>query len=225
MLILFAMRMNSPKHLRRDKNTKPDTTGVLLDDSVTKQRIVPADFFGNDHPIEIEIGVGKGTFLVNRAMARPEVNFLGIEYARAYAHHAADRCRRRGLDNARMLHTDAGAFFKDCIPDKSLWRVHIYFPDPWPKNRHKRRRLIQPPFAREVVRTLKPGGQFIVVTDHMDYFLQARRVLNGLYGMASIPMPKMADSEGEIVGTNFERKYIAQGRPFYSTAKMRYICF
>jgi tRNA (guanine-N7-)-methyltransferase len=223
MLILFAMRMNSPKHLRRDKNTKLDTTGVLLETCVTKQAIVPADIFENAHPLEVEIGVGKGTFLVTRAVARPEVNFLGIEYARAYAHHAADRCRRRGLSNARMLHTDAGALFKDCIPDKSLWRVHIYFPDPWPKRRHKRRRLIQPGFAREVRRTLKPGGQFIVVTDHMDYFLQIRRVLNDLSEMVGIPMPKMADSEGEIVGTNFERKYIAQGRPFYSTAKMRYV--
>ncbi|MBT3199039.1 MAG: tRNA (guanosine(46)-N7)-methyltransferase TrmB [Phycisphaerales bacterium] len=223
MLILFAMRTNSPKNLRRDKKTKPDPVGVLLDNAVTKQPIDLAKIFENDHPLEIEIGVGKGTFLVNRAIARPEVNFLGIEYARAYAVHAADRCRRRGLSNTRMLHTDAGALFKNCIPDKSLWRVHIYFPDPWPKRRHNRRRLIQLPFAREVLRTLKPGGQFIVVTDHMDYFLQVRRVLNSLEGMAAIAMPKMADRDGEIVGTNFERKYIAQGRPFYSTAKMRYV--
>jgi tRNA (guanine-N7-)-methyltransferase len=224
MLILFAMRMNSPKHLRRDKNTKLDTTGVLLDEPTTTAPINVAEIFSNDHPLEVEIGVGKGTFLVTRALARPEVNFLGIEYARAYAHHAADRCRRRGLSNARMLHTDAGGLFKDCMPDESLWRVHIYFPDPWPKRRHKRRRLIQPGFAREVRRTLKPGGQFIVVTDHMDYFLQIRRVLNDLSGMAAIPMPQMTDSQGEIVGTNFERKYIAQGRPFYSTAKMGYVC-
>jgi tRNA (guanine-N7-)-methyltransferase len=223
MLIIFAMRMNSPKHLKRDKNTKLDTSGVLLDDSITRGVIDPAAVFENDHPLEVEIGSGKGTFIVTRALARPEVNFIGVEYARAYAHHAADRCRRRGLSNARMLHTDAGALFANCMPDASLWRVHIYFPDPWPKRRHKRRRLIQPEFARHVRRTLKPGGQFIVVTDHMDYFLQIRRVLGDLAGMASIPMPQMADSEGEIVGTNFERKYIAQGRPFYSTAKMKYV--
>jgi len=223
MLIIFAMRMNSPKNLRRDKNTKPDTTGVLLDDAITRGVIDPTAVFENDHPVEVEIGVGKGTFLTARGAARPEVNFIGVEYARAYAHHAADRFRRRGLSNTRMLHTDAGVLFRDCMPDESLQRVHIYFPDPWPKRRHKRRRLIQPPFAREVVRTLKPGGQFIVVTDHMDYFLQIRRVLGDLVGMASIPMPQMADSDGEIVGTNFERKYIAEGRPFYSTAKMKYV--
>jgi len=223
MLIIFAMRMNSPKHLRRDKNTKPDTTGVLLDDAVVKEPIDLAATFGNDRPVEIEIGVGKGTFLVTRALARPEVNFLGVEYARAYAHHAADRCRRRGATNVRMLHADAGRLFAECLGDESLQRVPIYFPDPWPKRKHKRRRLIQPAFARQVVRTLKPGGQFIVVTDHMDYFLQIRRVLGDLASMASIPMPQMTDGEGEIVGTNFERKYIAQGRPFYSTAKMRYV--
>lgn len=221
MRILFAMRMNSPKHLRRDKNTKPDTTGVLLDGSITSEPIDFTEVFGNDRPVEVEIGVGKGTFMVTRALARPEVNFLGVEYARAYAHHAADRFRRRGLVNARMLHADAGHLFKACLRDESLWRVHIYFPDPWPKRRHRRRRLIQPPFAREIQRKLKPGGQLIVVTDHMDYFLQIRMVLNDMAGMASIPMPQMADRNGEIVGTNFERKYIAQGRPFYSTAKMR----
>jgi len=223
MRILIAMRMNSPKHLRRDKNTKPDTTGVLLDESVARGPIDVAEIFSNDRPVEVEIGVGKGTFMVTRALARPEVNFLGVEYARAYAHHAADRFRRRGATNTRMLHADAGHLFKVCLGDESLWRVHIYFPDPWPKRRHRRRRLIQPSFARELRRTLKPGGQLIVVTDHMDYFLQIRMVLNDLTGMASIPMPQMADRDGEVAGTNFERKYIAQGRAFYSTAKMRYV--
>ncbi len=83
--------------------------------------------------------------------------------------------------------------------------------------------MIQPPFAREVRRALRPGGQLIVVTDHMDYFRQIRMVLDDLGGMASIPIPQMADRDGEIAGTNFERKYIAQGRAFYSTAKMRYV--
>jgi len=222
MRILIAMRMNSPKYLRRDKNAGPDTTGVLLDESVTRGPIDLAKIFSNDRPVEVEIGVGKGTFIVARASARPEANFLGIEYSRSYAHHAADRFRRRSLTNTRMLHAEAGHIFRACLGDESLWRVHIYFPDPWPKRRHRRRRLVQPVFAREIRRTLKPGGQLIVVTDHMDYFLQIRTVLNDLNGMASIPMPPMADRDGEIAGTNFERKYITQGRAFYSIAKIRY---
>jgi len=217
------MRQSSAKYLGRGKGAGFDTAGVLLDEAATRGSIDLVGVFGNTRPVEVEIGTGKGTFLVARASARPEVNFLGVECARAYAHHAADRFRRRGLANVRMLHVDAGHLLKVCLAPESLWRVHIYFPDPWPKRRHRRRRLIQPSFAREVRRVLRLGGELIVVTDHMDYFIQIRNVLDDLTGMATIPMPQTADADGEIVGTNFERKYIAQGRPFYSIAKMRYM--
>ena len=216
------MRQNSPKQIaHRDAGTW-DTTGVLLEESVAEAPVDFAEIFGNARPVEIEIGTGKGTFLLARAAARPEVNFLGIEYARAYCGYAADRFRRHALTNARMLHTDAGLFVKRCVPDQSLLRLHIYFPDPWPKRKHHRRRLIQPRFLREARRTLRIGGQLIVVTDHMDYFQQIRGALATLSGMATIPMPRMADADGEIVGTNFERKYIAQGRAFYSAARLRH---
>lgn len=219
---LLDMRTNSPKHLAHGRPDKWNTAGVMLDDSAAAEPVDFGEMFGNDRPVEIEIGTGKGTFLLARGTARPEVNFLGIEYARSYCRHAADRFRRHGLKNIRMLHADAGAFFKDCVADGSLSRVHIFFPDPWPKRKHHRRRLIQPPFVAQVRRALRVGGQLIVVTDHMGYFEQIRLVLLDSPGMAVVPVPRMSDREGEIVGTNFERKYIAQGRPFYSTARMKY---
>ena len=191
----------------------------MLDESVTQSG--PIDFaalFGNDRPVEVEIGCGKGTFLLERAAARPEINFLGIEWARAYALYCADRFRRHGLTNVRMLHTDAAPFFRKCIGDASLWRVHIYFPDPWPKARHNRRRLIQRSFLAQLRRVLRPGGQVLVVTDHAGYFEQIRNVFDRAEGFAIVPFPQMADAAGEVVGTNFERKYIAEGRPFYATA-------
>lgn len=199
-----------------------DASGVLLEEADIGEAVDFSRIFGNEYPVEVEIGTGKGTFLLARASARPEVNFLGIEYARAYCAYAADRFRRHDLSNVRMLHTDAGEFFKSHIPANSLLRVHIYFPDPWPKRRHHRRRLIQPQFVDEVSRTLKIGGQLIIVTDHMGYFEHIQRVLAVAKGLALIPIPRMTDSEGQIVGTNFERKYIAQGRPFYSTARLKY---
>jgi len=185
-------------------------------------RIDLPSIFGNRHPIEIEIGTGKGTFLLARASARPEMNFLGIEYSRPYAVYAADRFRRAGLTNVRMLRCEAGHFFQFCLADNSLWRVHIYFPDPWPKLKHHRRRLIQPAFIERARHALKLGGQLIVVTDHLDYFHHIQRVIGEAPGLAVAPMPRMADREGEVVGTNFERKYIAQGRPFYKIARIRY---
>jgi len=217
------MRTTSPKNLLHGKVATWDTTNIMLDASVTKSPVDFAAIFGNTRPVEIEIGTGKGTFLLERAQARPEVNFLGIEYAKPYCCYAADRFRRHGLENIRMLHADAGDFFKACIPDESLLRVHIYFPDPWPKRRHHRRRLFQPPFLAEVRRVLRIGGQLILVTDHMGYFNQMRNVLAARSeGFVTIAMPKMSNAEGEIVGTNFERKYIAEGRPFYSAARMKY---
>jgi len=196
------MRMNSSKNLFHGKHDTWDTANILLGDSVTKG---PVDFdtiFGNARPVEIEIGTGKGTFLLERARARPEVNFLGIEYARPYCYYAADRFRRHGLTNVRMLHADAGHFFKICLPSESLLRVHIYFPDPWPKRRHHRRRLFRPPFLADIRRVLCVGGLLIIVTDHMGYFDQIRNVLAACgEGLATIPMPGMTDAEGEIVGT------------------------
>jgi tRNA (guanine-N7-)-methyltransferase len=178
--------------------------------------------FGNSRPIEVEIGTGKGTFLLARATARPEMNFLGVEWARAYAIYAADRFRRAGLTNVRMLRCDAEHLFKLCLADRSLWRVHIYFPDPWPKHKHHHRRLIQRAFVEQVRRTLLPGGQLIIVTDHQEYFRHIQTVVSQVGGLAAASMPRLADREGEVVGTNFERKYIAQGRPFYKLARLRY---
>jgi len=217
------MRANSPKHLRRHGRKTWDTTGVLLDDAVANAPVDLQAVFGNPRPVEVEIGTGKGTFLLARGQARPEVNFLGIEYAGAYCRYAADRFRRHGLTNIRMLHVDAGHFFKTCLAPESLLRVHIYFPDPWPKRRHHRRRLIQPAFLADVRRALRIGGQLIIVTDHMDYFRQIRNVLSAEpTGLAVIPVPRMTDVDGEIVGTNFERKYIAEDRAFYATARLKY---
>ncbi len=215
--------MDSPKHLSHGRSTNWDTAGVLLDEAVTHGPLDLAAVFGNTHPVELEIGSGKGTFLMARAAARPEVNFLGLEWARAYCSYAADRLKRANYTNVRMLRTDAGPFVKTCLAADSLWRVHVYFPDPWPKARHHRRRLIQPAFIEQVWRVLKPGGQLIIVTDHRDYFSHIRGVLAHAKGFATVPMPRMSDHEGELVGTNFERKYIAQGRPFHSAVRMKYV--
>ena len=213
-----GMRPESMKHLKRKR--PPEGGRVLLADGLALEPMDLGVVFESARPVEIEVGTGKGTFLLARARARPEINLLGLEYARTYALYCADRVRRAGLDNVRMLWADAGTFFKAALADRSVWRVHVYFPDPWPKRKHHRRRLIQPAFIDQVRRVLRPGGQLIIVTDHRDYFDQIRRVLADAQGLARIGFPRMADDE--IVGTNFERKYIAQGRPVYSLARMHY---
>ena len=102
-----------------------------------------AALYGNDHPVEIEIGCGKGTFMTSQAKLRPDVNFFGIEWARFYWRFTCDRLRRNGCEkNARCLRADAGTFLQDFVADATVAAMHIYFPDPWPKARHHKRRLI-----------------------------------------------------------------------------------
>ena len=181
-----------------------------------------AELFGNTNPVEMEIGCGKGTFITNQAMARPEVNFFGIEWAKFYWRYTCDRLRRRGCEgNARCLRADAGKFVAEFLPDACLDALHIYFPDPWPKARHNKRRLIQPPFLEEVRRVLKVGGRVNAVTDHADYWEQIERVFRE-GPMPLVPYERPNDVEGgEFVGTNFERKYIAEGRTFNAVSAVK----
>lgn len=183
----------------------------------------PIDFnqiFGRSGPVHIEIGSGRATFLVHQAKAQPEVNFLGIEWARKYWHHAIDRIGRWGLTNVRITRADAPIFLRDFVPEGSVECFHIYFPDPWPKKRHHRRRLVQQSNVDLMLRLLKPGGTIRIATDHPEYFEQIRSVMacfNGRLDEIEFPRPASA-REGELTGTNYERKYIPDGRPVYTIA-------
>lgn len=194
---------------------------VGLDVEALPRPIDWAALFGNAHPVELEIGMGKGTFLVEQAKARPEVNFFGIEYARWFWRYASDRMRRADCRNARTVRAEAGYFFHEFVGDASLSVIHIYFPDPWPKKRHHKRRLIQPPFMHHLIRALIPGGRLQIVTDHQDYFEQIEPVVKeSSLTVVDYNRPGSA-ADGEFVGTNFERKYKREGRPFYAIAAVR----
>ncbi len=177
--------------------------------------------FGNDHPVEMEIGAGKGTFLTDQAKARPETNFFGIEYARWFWRYASDRLRRNHCLNARMVRAEASFFLREFVPSASLSVLHIYFPDPWPKKRHHKRRLIQKPFTAEILRVLAANGRVQIVTDHGDYFEQIEQVIADS-ALKPIEYNRPGSvAEGEFVGTNFERKYRRDGRPFHAIAAIK----
>ncbi len=176
--------------------------------------------FGRVGPVHIEIGTGKGTFLLNQARAQPGDNFLGIEWARKYYRYAVDRIGRWGLTNVRIIRTDAATFLADFIPDNSVECFHIYFPDPWPKKRHHKRRFICPANLEHLLRCLKTGGQLKIATDHIDYFEQIKTVLaTRNEKLQEIDFLPTAGAEAsEWVGTNFERKYLKDQRPIYTLA-------
>ena len=176
--------------------------------------------FGRPGPIHIEIGTGKGGFLLNEAKNQPDANFLGIEWARRYYRYAVDRIGRWGLKNVRIIRTDAVFFLTDFVPDNSVDCFHIYFPDPWPKKRHHKRRFFCANNLKQLLRGLKTGGELKIATDHAEYF----EVIKGLIAaenntLEEIEFIRPAGSEvGEWVGTNFERKYLKQNIPIYTLA-------
>jgi len=185
-----------------------------------------ADFgyiFGRNHPVHIEIGSGKGTFLLNEAQAFPDVNFLGIEWASKYCRHAVDRIGRWGLTNVRLIRTDATAFLCDSVPNESVDCFHVYFPDPWPKKRHHKRRFICNSNIEQILRILKTSGLLRIATDHTGYFAQIKTVLD-THAARLEPTEFLATAgaqTGEWVGTNFERKYLKEERSVFCAAAIK----
>ena len=179
-----------------------------------------ARIFGRKNPVHIEVGTGKGTFLVNQAKTQPNVNFLGIEWARKYYRYVVDRIGRWALTNVRIIRTDAAGFLANFVPDDSVDCFHIYFPDPWPKKRHHKRRFVSPANTEQFLRCLKTGGSIKIATDYADYFEQIRKVFSEYADrLEEIGfLPTAGADEGEWVGTNFERKYIRDKRPIYTIA-------
>jgi len=172
-----------------------------------------------NNPFHIEIGSGKGTFLVQQAALTPNINYLGIEWAGEFFRYAADRIRRNQLDHVKILRADAVEFIRFLVPDQICDVLHIYFPDPWPKKRHHKRRSINAENLKQFHRILKPQGEIRIVTDHDDYWQWIQQHItqvSDLFTTADFNRPESA-SEGEVVGTNFERKYKREGRPFNAT--------
>ncbi len=179
--------------------------------------------YGNANPVELEIGMGKGTFLTEQARSRPDTNFFGIEWARWFWRFASDRMRRHNCTNARTVRAEASFFLTEFLAAESLSVVHIYFPDPWPKARHNKRRLIQPKFVPVLHRVLKPGGLVKIVTDHKGYWEEnIEPTIKAAEGFEVVDYNRPGSAnEGEFVGTNFERKYRREGRPFYAIAAVK----
>jgi tRNA (guanine-N7-)-methyltransferase len=176
--------------------------------------------FGRTGAVHIDIGTGKASFLLNEAKAHPDVNFLGIERAGRYYRYAVDRIGRWGLKNVRIIRTDAAYFLTDFVWDDSVDCFHIYFPDPWPKKRHHKRRFFRPTNLEHLLRALKGGGQLKIATDHAEYFEQIKKLIaeEGDRLAETEFLPAAGAEAGEWIGTNFERKYIKQNMPIYTLA-------
>ena len=200
-----------------------DYIGISLKTEDLDGKIVFPDLFGRSAKVHIEIGSGKGTFLLNQAKENPGDNFLGIEWANKYYRYAVDRIGRWGLSNVRLIRTDAASFIIDFVDDNSVDCFHIYFPDPWHKKRHNKRRFICDSNLEMLISRLKHLGEIKIATDHAGYFEQIKDVLGRAdEKLDEIDFLQTAGAEtGEWVGTNFERKYIKEQRPIYTIARKK----
>jgi tRNA (guanine-N7-)-methyltransferase len=173
-------------------------------------RIDFEQLFGNTNPVILEIGSGKGRFLIATATERPDLNVVGIEKSLHYHRVIRDRVLKRHLTNIRLINHDAFLVLRDMVPDASLAEVHIYFPDPWPRKKEQKRRIIRGGVLEQFRRTLVDGGSGIYVTDHREYFEAAAPLIEGAFrAERRIPGPD------DPPRTNYEAKYRAEGREIY----------
>ncbi len=166
--------------------------------------------FGNANPVEVEVGMGKGLFLLTQALARPGVNFFGIEVVRKVQRYAATRLAVRKLTNVKTTCADAKALFRDFVAPGSVAAVHVLFPDPWWKARHKKRRVFTPELAADIARALPAGGVLHVASDVAEYFGVMTGILRAMPAFRELAAETTAEGGFE---TNFERKARAQGTP------------
>ena len=174
---------------------------------MSETRVPWAAVFGNDRPVEVEIGPGRGDVLLALAAAAPATNFFAIERAARSAAAITAKAVERRLTNVRVVTGDARCIIARLVPDASVAAYHIYFPDPWPKTRHRARRLNDPSFAGEVARTLARGGVLHLASDLrplVDDFAAVLAAAGLVPEAAAVPPPGRPT-------TAFERKYARAG--------------
>jgi len=168
------------------------------------------ELFGNDHPVEMEIGFGKGTFLREAAVMFPDRNFFGLERTNKYFRLVRQRLDKRGLRNVRIARGEALHFLTHFVPDASLHAIHIYHPDPWPKRRHHKRRLLTRGFLALCLSKLVPGGGVVITTDFEKYFEFVREEVEALQNETG--GFDYEEGEGPGLGmTNFSREPLERG--------------
>jgi tRNA (guanine-N7-)-methyltransferase len=181
------------------------------------QPLTSETLFGNRQPLEVEIGSGKGLFLSRQSQRQADHNFLGIEIVHKYAAHAAARLVKAGCENARMISGNAEPLFQRQVPPETLEAVHVYFPDPWWKKRHRKRRVVNPRSVQDFFRALRPGGRFHFWTDVLEYFQSAIEMIAEQVPEFGVPIPEEEPPSQHDLDyhTHFERRSRKNRIPVY----------
>lgn len=197
--------------MKRNEITAPAGTEshILKVSDITK----PFEF-DLSRPLEIEVGCGKGQFLTRRAVENPDCDFLGIERMLERVRLFDGKCRRGGINNAKVLRLEALYAFHYLLPAHHARKVYVFFPDPWPKKKHHSHRLFGPLFLNALWKRLEIGGRLEFATDHREYFETVKECFAGDSRFEEVaPMDRPKE-----VWTEFETMFRSQGLPIYSAA-------
>ena len=174
------------------------------------------DIFGNSNPVEVEIGPGKGSFLLAAAQSAPERNFFGVEFSRRRAYRIKHLIEREQPGNVLAIAADINCILKTLVQPESVTTFHLYFPDPWWKRRHHRRRLFRDDFPVILTRALVPGGKILIATDVQEYFTAIVRQLESVSDLAQFPWQRdQRNRNGKLILTDFERQFMDEGKPIH----------
>lgn len=165
------------------------------------------EMFAKSQPLEVELGSGDGSFLAQWAAAHPERNFVGIERLLGRLRKLDRKGQKLGLRNLRVMRIEARYFLEYLLPPESVAALHVYFPDPWPKRKHHKHRLVNEAFVRSAARALAPAGNVWLRTDDADYHAQMIRVFQAMQEFR----PSETPADLVAVVTDFEREFNARG--------------
>lgn len=180
------------------------------------RRHTAEDIFGNDHPLEIDLGCGDGTFLLEMAQHFPERNFLGVERLLGRVRGVCKRIQSLGLTNVKVLRLESHYTIEWLLEPSSVSRLHLLCPDPWPKAKHHKRRLVQQPFLTALHQALTPDGEFLFKTDHPDYFEWVCEEMDTFEKFHRLPWPD-DNEEGALFypKTDFQQLWESQGKTIH----------
>lgn len=168
--------------------------------------------FGNDKPLEVDLGCGDGSFLLDMAEHYPERNFLGVERLLGRVSKVCRQAERRNLSNLKVLRLDSKYTVEWLLRPCSVHRLHLLCPDPWPKDRHHKRRMFQVSFLEALAKIIEAEGEFCFKTDHPEYFTWSEEKV-ALYGKAALlPWPEDAFFYPK---TDFQRQWEAEGKQIH----------
>lgn len=175
-----------------------------------------SEFWGNDQPVELDVGCGRGLFLFNASLNNPQTNYLGLELDFKEGRRSAKRLKKREAANARVAGGDAAIVLRKHIQPATVDAVHVYFPDPWWRKKHRRRRIFTDAFVDLCSRVLKPGGHLHSWTDVPDYFDIIQALMDHHDDFETLPPPRERPPEHDMdYQTSFERKKRKEGFPIF----------